>query len=85
MQFDSFWKSDPDKSNMGSNSVRKQTRNMQQVAAKFIPKTNEAKRKTFDFIRYYFGAELSDNVVPILKQANKVMAFLRAESQKNEL
>ncbi len=46
--------------------------------------TNDSKRKTFALIRKHFGAEWSDNAVPILKQASKVMAFLRAESQKSE-
>jgi hypothetical protein len=35
---------------MGGGSVRKQRRNGKEVAAKFDPKTNDAKRKTFDLI-----------------------------------
>jgi hypothetical protein len=52
------------------------------VAAKFNPNTHDAKRKTFDLIRKHFGEVWDDNAVPILKQANKLMGCLRAESQK---
>ena len=85
LQIDTFWTSDPDKNNMGSGSVRKQRRSGKDVAAKFKPKTNDAKRKTFDLIRKHFGAEWDDNAVPVLKQASKVMAILFAENQKTEL
>jgi hypothetical protein len=70
---------------MGSVSVRKQRRNGKEVAAKFNPKTNDARWKTFDLIRKHFGAEWDDNAVPVLKQASKVMAILFAENQKTEL
>ena len=52
---------------------------------KFKRSTNDAKRKTFDHIRKYFGGEWDDDAVSVLKRASEVMAFLRAESQKIEL
>ncbi len=52
------------------------------MAAKSNKNTKDAKRRTFDFIRKHYGADLSDNATKILKQAIKVMVFLRAGAEK---
>ena len=53
--------------------------------ARFKPRTNEARRKTFDFVKIHFGAKWSKKAVSILKLSGKIMAWLRAESQKTKL
>ncbi len=69
-QIDSFWQSDPDKNNMGSNAVQIVIRNGLPVAAKFNKKTSDSKRTTLDNIKQHFGAGWNDNAVLILKQAS---------------
>jgi hypothetical protein len=55
-QIDTFWAVDVDKHEMGSNAVRKVTKDGQLVAAKYMRTTRAAKRTTFNQIRTHFKA-----------------------------
>jgi hypothetical protein len=54
----------------------------QLVAAKYKQSTRAAKRTTFNQIRTHYKASWDDNAVPVMKQANQVMAWFCQELQK---
>ena len=84
-QTDTLWAGDIDKHEMGSNAVRKVMVDGKLVPAKYKKSSRNAARLTFRKIREHFNAVWKDNLVPVLRQANKVMAFLRDISRKTEV
>ena len=73
-RIDTVWIQDVDKQEMGSNAVRYTTVDGQQVAEKY---KRYAKRTTFKHIRTPYKTSWDDNAIPVLKEASKIMAWLR--------
>jgi hypothetical protein len=81
-----FWSGDLDKRVPGSNAVLKKRRNGQDVPIKLKDSTKEAHQRTFKRLMTDFAKQdWDDNAIPILRQADRVMAYFRETERKTSL
>jgi hypothetical protein len=82
-QIDTFWSGDVEKHNMGSTSARKVIQDGRLVAETYSKVYLDDVRRTFRQICTEFAkADPDDNAVPVLRDAEGVMAWLRAKNTK---
>jgi len=82
-QIETFWSGEVEKHNMGTSSARKIMRDGKLVAETYSKVYLDDVRRTFRQIRTEFAkADPGDNAVPVLRDAEGVMAWLRAKNTK---
>ena len=85
-QINTFWSQDLDKRVSGSNAVLNVMKNIQLVPMKLKTSTKGAHQATFRRLMTDLAKhDWDDNAIPILRQADRVMAYFRETERKTSL